>query len=136
VPHNPRRSREPEPASILTQGQIADALDRAVALRRRCARDPEEVQPQPHHPGDAVGDTEGWRLNTRWCRTKRCGATEPDPWWWVGWVNEASPANCLELGELPCWPSTWAVWLNVGDGRVWLKLERYRRWADPGDPYP
>lgn len=136
--HNPRRSRppEPEPLLILTKEQIADAMAEAVALRRRCMPDPDEVQPQPLHPRDAVGYTEGWRVHSRWYRTKRYRATETDPWWRVGWVTEESPANCLETWDHPCWHRTWEVWVNVDDGRVWLKPERRVRRADTDDPYP
>ena len=136
--HNPRRSPSSEIDSppILTRDQIAEAMERAVALRRRCMPDPEAVQPQPLHPHDAVGYTEGWRENTRWYRAKRYGVTDPDPWYWIGWVNEESPANCLDLGVHPCWYRTWEVWFNLSDGRVWLKPERRIRRTDPADPYP
>jgi hypothetical protein len=136
VAHNSRRSRVPEEDSppVLTKDLIAEAMAKAVALRHRVASDPAEVDALALRPHDAIGYTEGWRRNTRWYRAKRYGATEPDPWYWIGWVTHETPAGCVERCEKPCREHTWAVWVNVDDGRVWLRLERYGRDAD--DPYP
>jgi hypothetical protein len=135
VPHNPRRSRALNPpTTILTDDQIAEAMARAVDLRRRTARDPDAVRPQAMSAADAVRMTETWRLNTRWYRFGHGHDPDHDPWFWVGWVGLETPWGfATPLGQ-DRYRGTWAVWLNVEDGRVWLRWERHGRVAD--DPYP
>jgi hypothetical protein len=133
-----RRSRFSTPIrrAALTDDQIAEVMARAVALRRRTARNPADVEAQPLSACDAIAMTENWRLHTRRSRFRYGADAGADPWYWIGWVGQETPAGCIERFGGPCSHQAWAVWLNVGDGRVWLKLERHGRWTEPGDPYP
>jgi hypothetical protein len=134
VAHNPRRDRTPAPPSVLTNDQIAEAMAKAVALRRKTACDSAVVDVVALDARDAARATEGWRLNTRRHRNGR--DADDEAWFLVGWVGVEVPwvfAN--ELGR-SCYAATWQVWLNADDGRVWLRLERHGRWAEAGDPYP
>jgi hypothetical protein len=132
VAHTPRRSRAPEPAPPVTEAQIAEALAKAVELRRRTARDPATVRAVPLGARDALLATDNRRQHGR---RGAAGWGPAAPWVWVGWV-------CLGTGPWPTptalgqdrYQATWAVWLNAEDGRVWQRYERHGRWAD--DPYP
>ena len=112
MPFTPRRERErPDPTAVLlTDQQIADAMDRAIALRRRTAISLDTVEGQAMTVSDAMGVTRNHRLHSFL-------AGREDPWWWVGWVHD-KPGGDMERRR------TWAVWLNVADGRVWLRLQR------------
>src|SRR5262249_46313873 len=132
--HTPRRDRSPAPPPVLTDCQIAEAMARAVELRRRTVRDPAAVDAVALDARDAVHMTEGWRLNTQRHRIGR--DADADPWYWIGWVSVEVPWRFTTILGRDAYDATWAVWLNVADGRVWLKLERHGRWAEEGDPYP
>jgi hypothetical protein len=135
VAHNPRRDRTPEaPPATLTDAQIADAMAKAVALRRRTLRDPATVDAVALDPRDAARATEGWRLNSRRYGSGR--DTYADSWFLVGWVGVEVPWDFTTALGHRCYHQTWAVWLNAADGRVWLRWERHGRWAAEGDPYP
>jgi hypothetical protein len=134
VAHNPRRDRTAAPPPLLTNEQIAEAMAMAVELRRKTVCDAAVVDAVALDARDAVRATEGWRLNTRRHRIGR--DADADPWFWVGWVGVEVPwDHSTELGRR-CYHATWQVWFNADDGRVWLRLERHGRWADPDDPSP
>jgi hypothetical protein len=120
----------------LTDDRIAEAMARAVALRRPTARNPAAVDAQPLSACDAIARTENRRRHTRRSRVRQGADAGADPWYRIGWVGQETPKGCIERFGGPCYFQAWAVWLDVGDGRVWLKLERHGRWTDPGDPYP
>jgi hypothetical protein len=112
MPHNPRRTRDRDPiAEVLTDEQIGEAMARAVELRQRCILDPACASPQPMPAWDAMMFTRGYRRHSWDYRTEHTG---PDPWWWIGWVHEP-------VGDDR---RTWEVWLDVQEGRVWLKRAR------------
>ena len=112
MPFTRRRVRErpDQLPAMLTDEQIADAMDRAVALRRRTAVNPDAVEGQAMTASDAMGVTRNHRLHSFL-------AGRPDPWWWIGWVHDTPPRDGADR-------RTWAVWLHVTDGRVWLRLQR------------
>jgi hypothetical protein len=136
VAHNPRRDRTPAPPPVITSDQIVEAIARAVELRRRTANDPANVRANPLHPSDAVRMTENWRLHTRWYRIARGHDPEPDPWYWIGWISVEHPWTFTDPLGRRGYAATWAVCLNVEDGRVWLRRERHGRRGEDGDPYP
>jgi hypothetical protein len=126
------RARSPDPRPPVTKEQIADAIARAVALRRWGNRHPERIAGQAMDPSDAQRMTDQWRLRTR-------GPVhfESSPWMRIGWV-------CISVGwdvslGIDCrrYHAVWSVWLHVEDGRVWQRLDRPFGWdREPGDPYP
>ena len=132
--HTPRRDRTPSSPLPVTDLQIAEAIARAVALRRRTVHDPATVDAVALDARDAVRMTEGWRLNTRRHRIGR--DAEDDLWYWVGWVGVEVPWDHTTALGCRCYAATWQVWLNAEDDRVWLRLERHGRWAKDDDPYP
>lgn len=137
MPHTPRRSPypEPDPATVVTDEQIAAAMEKAVALRRRTARNPEDVQPQPLDPYRAVRFTESDRSLSYWHRLQREGRA--DPWYLVGWVNQETRCDVDHCGVRWCgYRRAWDVYLHVGDGRVWLRPSRGSVLRDPANPYP
>ena len=127
MPFNPRRPRKSEepPSVVLTASQITAAIDIAVELRRRAAINANEVQGQPLHPADAVRSTEGYRLHSESYKMKRRGITAPDPWWRVGWVSQQPEGSWMTPPSQTAFLRTWEVWLNVDDGRVWLRSKRH-----------
>lgn len=137
MPFNPRRDKRPPapPPVDITDAQIAAAMERAVALRRRNAVRPERVRAQPMFAQDAVRATEDCRTSYHY-RIAQARGLAPDPWWWIGWVHQEEPSPWPPPPGCRPYNRTWAVWLNVDDGRVWLRWERHVAATDPGDPYP
>ena len=119
MPFTPRRERErpDQLPPLLADEQIADAMGRAVALLRRTALNPDAVEGQAMNAWDAMSITRNYRLHSFL-------AGRSDPWWWIGWVHDTPPRNGADR-------RTWAVWLNLEDGRVWLRL--HRGWAGDDD---
>jgi hypothetical protein len=109
-------------------------MAKAVALRRRTLRDQATVDAVALDPRDAVRATEGWRLNSRRYGLGR--DSYGDPWVLIGWVAVEVPWDFTTALGHRCYHGTWQVWLNLDDGRVWLRRERHGRWAEAGDPYP
>jgi hypothetical protein len=134
VAHTPRRDRSPTLLPVLTNDRIADAMARALELRRHTVRDPASVDAVALDPRDAVRETEGWRLNTRRYGSGR--DTNGDPWFLIGWVRVETPWDVTTALGHNGYHGTWAVWFNAADGRVWLRLERPGRWPEDRDPYP
>lgn len=137
MPHNPRRSPypEPEPATVVTDEQIAAAMAAAVALRRRTVRDPDDVQPQPLDAYNAVRYTESDRSLSYWHRLHREGRA--DPWYLVGWVNQETRCEVDPFGLRWCaCRCGWDAYLNVEDGRVWLRWARQYTNKDERDSHP
>jgi hypothetical protein len=127
---------QPDPPSAisLTDEQIACAMTRAVALRRQSASHAATVTAHPRRADDAIRATETWRFHTRWQRLARGDRSERTPWVWIGWVSvETTPWGFARF-DRERYAEAWEVWLNVDDGRVWLRWERHGRFAD--DPYP
>ena len=131
MPHNPRRPRGPESTEIeLTTERIADALARAVALRRRTAVDPDGVRAVAMVVSDAARSTKQRRAPVPWDQPE-----VRNPWVLVGWVRHEHDRGAADERWWDRFDLTWDVWLNVDDGRVWLKLSRSGRGAKD-DPYP
>ena len=130
MPHNPRkrdiRALDRPLPIVLTNDQIAEAMERALALRLRSAVDPEVVETQAMDVWDAMDLTRGYRTHSWWYRMNHEG---PDPWWWIGWVHETPGGEWWRK-------RTWEVWLNVDDGRVHLRFDRPWRGDEDECPYP
>jgi hypothetical protein len=130
----PRARPDPPRTIALTDQQIAEAMARAVALRKQSACDAATVTAQPRHSDDAIRATKTWWFHTRWRRLARGDRTERPAWVWIGWVSvETRPRGVARFGG-DRYSEAWEVWLNVADGRVWLRWERHGRFAD--DPFP
>lgn len=137
MPHNPRRSRspEPDPAVSFTKEQIAGAIDRALEIRRRTAVNATDVSAQPMNPHDAVRSTEAYRYHSHSYRRKHLGKEVDDPWYQIGWIEQVTRWDFVtDLGH-DHYCQIWEVWLSVSDGRVWLKYDRSLNWPDEDDPY-
>jgi hypothetical protein len=81
VAHNPRRNRSHAQLPPVTKDQIAEAIERAVAIRQRGNRHPDRVSGQAMDPHDAQ------RMTDQWClRAHGPARLGPSPWLWVGWV--------------------------------------------------
>ena len=128
MPFNPRRDKSPQPppAVNLSTEQIRSALERAVDLRRQNAIRPEDVQGHALCPGDAIQSTEGYRRNRRWHTAGDTQPAERDAWWRVGWITQEPAASIQTPPSQTVFRATWEVWLNVDDGRVWMKTKRSR----------
>jgi hypothetical protein len=121
VPHNPRRQRVQDATDpALTGERIAAALDRASALRRKTAIDPDDVRIVPLNVSKATQSTENRRAPVDWDRP-----AERDPWVLVGWVKLERGWGFTDRYGWDRYDRTWEVWLNVDDDRVWLKLGRW-----------
>lgn len=138
MPFNPRRERRapPPPAVRLTDEQIAEALERALTLRRRAANDPAQVTAQAMTAYDAIRATEQYRDRSYRYRVRHTFAGQADPWWWIGWVHQEAPSDYTPFAGRLGYRRSWEVWLSSEDGRVWLKLERYGKAWGVDDPYP
>src|SRR5215207_2302220 len=131
MPHNPRRPRVPDvPDAVLTGDKIDDALERAVALRRKTAKDPNDVRAIALNVTEAARSTKHRRAPADWDRLP-----ERDPWFLVGWVVLQRDWGFADGWGWDRYDRTWDVWLNVDEGRVWLKLSRLGR-RPKDDPYP
>jgi hypothetical protein len=82
----------------------------------------------------AVARTENWRTNTRGYRFSRLGDGGDDPCYLIGWVTLERPWAFKNATGQDRYDQTWQVWLDITEGRVWLKLERHGRWTDRGVP--
>lgn len=75
---------------------------------------PDEVTAQPMLASDAMSITRSYRRHSWGARLDRSG---PDPWWWIGWVHQTPDRDRTRR-------RTWAVWLDIEDGRVGLRFQR------------
>ncbi len=140
MPFTPRRAKGPEPPPPidLTDEHVMAAMDRAAEIRRRNAVNPSEVSIQPMAAIDAMRATQNYRLRSYAYRLHHHDSTTPDPWWFVGWIGQEPSERDVGLAVSLRLSRSWEVWLNVEDGRVWLKFDRQiaRATRDRDDPYP
>lgn len=134
--HTPRRSRTPDPPqTILTNDQIAEAMGRALTLRRKTACNPEDVTSQAMSADDAVQSTLRWRQHMRFYRWRWTVDPHTDPWYRIGWIHQLTPWPFITPLGRDHFDQTWDVWLNITDRSIHLRYERGTNWPDENDPY-
>jgi hypothetical protein len=92
-------------------------MERALEIRCHRAIDRTTVEATPLTAVNAIDANERRRAQSWDERLQRINGDRPNLWWHIGWVS-------IQLNWLT---NTWAMWLNIVDGRMHPRLECRRR---------